>query len=228
MQSQIVRHRSRRRGLVACRALPSRRPIRCRPGTTAPAKKAILDFVARTHDGRRRRISCRPTSASPPSTTTARCGPSSRSTSSSPSPSTGSRRWRRSIRSGRTSEPFKSRARRRPDGARGERREGPARDHGRDPCRHDRRRNSPRPSRTGSRRRGIRASTGPTPSSSTSRCSSCWRYPARQRFKTFIVSGGGIEFMRPLDRAGLRHPAGAGRRLLRRRRSSSCATASRC
>ena len=31
-------------------------------------------------------------------------------------------------------------------------------------------------------------------------------------FKTFIVSGGGIEFMRALDRAGLRHPAGAGGR----------------
>ena len=30
-------------------------------------------------------------------------------------------------------------------------------------------------------------------------------------FKTFIVSGGGIELMRPLDRAGLRDPAGAGR-----------------
>ena len=30
-------------------------------------------------------------------------------------------------------------------------------------------------------------------------------------FKTFIVSGGGVEFMRRLGRAGLRHPAGAGR-----------------
>jgi phosphoglycolate phosphatase-like HAD superfamily hydrolase len=31
-------------------------------------------------------------------------------------------------------------------------------------------------------------------------------------FKTFIVSGGGIEFMRPLDRGGVRYPARAGRR----------------
>ena len=31
-------------------------------------------------------------------------------------------------------------------------------------------------------------------------------------FKTFIVSGGGIEFMRPWTETGLRHPAGAGHR----------------
>ena len=31
-------------------------------------------------------------------------------------------------------------------------------------------------------------------------------------FKTFIVSGGGIEFMRPWTGSGLRHPAGTGRR----------------
>ena len=36
-------------------------------------------------------------------------------------------------------------------------------------------------------------------------------------FKTFIVSGGGIEFMRPWTREDLRHPARAGRRLLGRR-----------
>ena len=47
-------------------------------------------------------------------------------------------------------------------------------------------------------------------------------------FKTFIVSGGGIEFMRPCAEAGLRHPAGAGRRHRASRRSSRCATASRC
>ena len=34
-------------------------------------------------------------------------------------------------------------------------------------------------------------------------------------FKTFIVSGGGIEFMRRVHRAGLRHPARAGGRLAR-------------
>ena len=31
-------------------------------------------------------------------------------------------------------------------------------------------------------------------------------------FKNFIVSGGGIEFMRPWTEAGLRHPAGTGHR----------------
>ena len=35
-------------------------------------------------------------------------------------------------------------------------------------------------------------------------------------FKTFIVSGGGIEFMRAVGREGLRHPARAGRRQQRR------------
>ena len=35
-------------------------------------------------------------------------------------------------------------------------------------------------------------------------------------FKTFIVSGGGIEFMRALGGEGLRHPARAGDRLERR------------
>ena len=47
-------------------------------------------------------------------------------------------------------------------------------------------------------------------------------------FKTFIVSGGGIEFMRPWSREGLRHPARAGRRQQRSRPSTRCATASRC
>ena len=38
---------------------------------------------------------------------------------------------------------------------------------------------------------------GPTPSWSTSRCSSCCAYLRANGFKTFIVSGGGVEFMRP-------------------------------
>ena len=54
-------------------------------------------------EGRRRPISSNRPSASPRSTTTARCGASSRCTSSRCSPSTASRRWRRSIRNGRTS-----------------------------------------------------------------------------------------------------------------------------
>ena len=61
----------------------SAEPTRCRPGTTARAKKAIVDFVAARHAGKAAPTSCRLPSASPPSTTTARCGPSSRSTSSS-------------------------------------------------------------------------------------------------------------------------------------------------
>ena len=50
------------------------------------------------------------------------------------------------------------------------------------------RRDDPRLAR---RPRGTRASTGPTPTSSTSRCRSCSRTCASNGFKTFIVSGGG-------------------------------------
>jgi hypothetical protein len=38
-------------------------------------------------------------------------------------------------------------------------------------------------------------------------------YLRANRFKTYIVSGGGVEFMRPNDRGGLRGPARAGDRL---------------
>ena len=46
--------------------------IRCRPGTST-ARKAIVDFVGRTTK-KAHLISCRQPSASPSSTTTARCG----------------------------------------------------------------------------------------------------------------------------------------------------------
>ena len=49
---------------------------------TAP-KQAIVEFVETSDEDRARRTSCRRRSASRPSTTTARCGPSSRCTSSS-------------------------------------------------------------------------------------------------------------------------------------------------
>ena len=52
------------------------------------AKQSIVDFVKRTSPRQARRTSCPLPSASPPSTTTARSGPSSRCTSSLPSRST--------------------------------------------------------------------------------------------------------------------------------------------
>ena len=67
-----------------CQAQPRRSPIRCRRGTTARAKTAIVDFVDRVTTGGRPGLRTRPPNASPPSTTTARCGPSSRSISSLP------------------------------------------------------------------------------------------------------------------------------------------------
>ena len=47
-------------------------------------------------------------------------------------------------------------------------------------------------------------------------------------FKTFIVSGGGVEFMRAVGREGLRHSARAGRRQHGQAEVRDCATASRC
>ena len=48
-----------------------------------PDKQSIVDFVTRVTTRRRTATSCRCPSASPPSTMTARCGPSSRCTSRS-------------------------------------------------------------------------------------------------------------------------------------------------
>ena len=79
------------------------------PSWNDGATKAVDHQVRRPRHARRAgRTSCRPPSASPPSTTTARCGSSSRCTSSSPSRSTASRRWRRSIRRWKTKQPFKA------------------------------------------------------------------------------------------------------------------------
>ena len=46
-------------------------------------------------------------------------------------------------------------------------------------------------------------------------------------FKTFIVSGGGVEFMRAVDGAGLRNSAGAGDRQRRQAEVRDCGTVSR-
>ena len=72
------------------------------------AKQAILDFVDGDHHGGRRRPSCRPASASPPSTRTARCGSSTRCTARACSPWTGWPRWRRDHPEWKEIEPFKT------------------------------------------------------------------------------------------------------------------------
>jgi hypothetical protein len=56
-------------------------------------------------------------------------------------------------------------------------------------------------------RHAMRASNGPTPSSSTSRRSNCSPNLRANGLKTFIVSGGGIEFMRPAQAAIGRVPS---------------------
>ena len=88
-------------------------------------------------------------------------------------------------------------ARRRHEGARRVRREGPRRADDGDARRHDDRRVRRRSSPTGSRPRGIRASSGRTPSCVYQPMLELLAYLRANGFKTFIVSGGGIEFMRP-------------------------------
>ena len=88
---------------AAASRLASRRlhaqPILCRPGTT-PRQEGHRRVRRARDDAGLARLRARPPNASPPSTTTARSGPSSRCISSSSSRSTASRRWRRSIRNG--------------------------------------------------------------------------------------------------------------------------------
>ena len=80
--------------------------------------------------------------------------------------------------------------------------------------------------KTGSLRFAIPGSSDLTPSWSTSRCSKLLTYLRANAFKTFIVSGGGIEFMRPWTEQvyGVPPEKWSDRRS---RRSSRCATAGR-
>ena len=84
-----------------------RSPIPCLHGTT-PLPRRRSSPLSRRSQRRDRLTSCRKWRASPSSTMTVRCGPSIRYTPSSPLPSTGSRRWRRTIRNGRITQPFKA------------------------------------------------------------------------------------------------------------------------
>ena len=70
-----------------------------------------------------------------------------------------------------------------------------------------------RRSREGLDRHGEASDDRPaaTPRWSTSRCWKLLAYLRANGFKTFIVSGGGVEFMRAVDRTSLRHSARAGR-----------------
>ena len=74
---------------------------------------------------------------------------------------------------------------------------GLGRAHGGDACRHDDGRVRTRSSPTGSRPRATPASSGPTPSSSISRCWSCSPICAPTASRPSSSPGGGIEFMRP-------------------------------
>ena len=85
------------------------------------AKKSIIDFVARVTTQGGARFRCRARSASPPSTMTARCGPSSRLLPARLRARPRSRRWRRNIRNGRQAA-VQGVARRRQEGAGGGRR----------------------------------------------------------------------------------------------------------
>ena len=198
-----MRRRSFIAGLAAAGMLPAAAPgfaqtIRCRRGTTGrPSRRSSTSSRRATAAGgadfvpvprtdrllRQRRHAC---------------GPSSRTTSRSIfamdrvkalAPQHPEWKTQRALQVGD------------PDGRRealaAMRREGHARDHGGDAHRPDHRGVQAGRASTGSPRPAIRASSGLTPSSSTSRCWSCWPILRANSFKTFIVSGGGIEFMRP-------------------------------
>ena len=87
-------------GLIAA-ALLRRYPACCRRGVTARGNLSLTSSAA-SHARAAPTMWRRP-SASPRSTTTARCGARSHCRCRAPSPSTVSRRWRRSTRNGRTS-----------------------------------------------------------------------------------------------------------------------------
>ena len=57
------------------------------------------------------------------------------------------------------------------------------------------------------------AGTGPTPSWSTSRCRRCWRYLRANGFRTYIVTGGGQDFVRAYAEGVYGVPPDAGDRL---------------
>ena len=156
--------------------------------------------------------------------------PRSRCTSRSCSPSTASRRWRRSTRNGRTTQPFKSvldgRHRRR-SLAGGEK--GSARDRGGHTRRHDRPRSSTQIVAD------WLATAQPSAlqpalhrAASTSRCSSCWPTcaPTASRPSSSPAAASTSCGLGPRKR--LRHPARAGGRLLGQDQVRDRATASRC
>ena len=194
-----------------------------------PTKKAIVDFVARvtTQGGARLRAGRR--AHRRPSTTTARCGPSSRSTSRSLFAFDRVKALAPQHPEWQDTGAVQGGARRRPRRrwpATGEK--GLLRDHGGDPRRHDHRGVRQDRHRTGLRRARHPRFGRPYTEMVYQPMLELLAYLRANGFKTFIVSGGGIEFMRPWAEQRLRHPARAGGRLLRRRPSSRCATASRC
>ena len=208
---------------AAAQPLP---PIRCRRGTTAPAKKAIVDFVARvTKEGgptscrrrahrdvrQRRHALVRAADVRP-----ARVRARPRQDAGPEAPRV---EGQAAVQGGARGRP------RRPRSAAGERGDRRAR-HG-DPRRHDDRRVRGRSSRTGSRPRSTAVQAAVHRAASTSRCSSCsptcGRTASRRSSSPAAASSScgrgpsGSTASRPS-----RSSAAASRR------STRCATASRC
>ncbi len=182
---------------------------------TAP-KKSIIDFVEARHRRGGRRLRHPRRSASPSSTTTARCGPSSRSTSSSPLRSTASRPWRRKHPEWEQTEPFKSVLEGDIKAACCVGRAWSPRDHRGDPRRHHHRevRRHRRRLAQGRRASALQASLHRARLPADARAA---RLPARQRLQDLHRLGRRRRVHAHLRRARLRHPARAGRRLVGRR-----------
>ncbi len=172
-----------------------------------PAKTAVLEFVERVTTGGRRGSSRRPP-ASPCSTTTARSGASSRPTSRRSSSSTGSREQAAADPDAGREPRRRGAARRRPR-AGGGRRAGRARRRAApNPCGPDDGRVRPPPQRRWLEaarhpRFGVpyTALTLPADARADRRCSGA------NEFRVFVVTGGGVEFVRAVVGGALRRRA---------------------
>ena len=192
-----------------------------------PSRRSSTSSPTVTTRGRPRLRPASP-SASPSSTTTARSGPSSRCTSSSSSCSTGSRRWPPSIPSGRRSSRSRPSSKGDMKAALAARREGARRADRGHAHRHDHRRVRARPSRTGSTTAQHPRFKRPYTELVYQPMLELLAYLRGQRLQDLHRVRRRHRVHAAVGRAGLRHPARAGRRQQRQARSSRCATASRC
>ena len=207
---------------------PRRRTIRCRPGTTGRPRQAIVEFVeAVTTEGGADFV--------PPEDRIATFDNDGTLWVEHPLYTQAHVRARPGEGAGAAAPGMegpgavqggarRATARRWPSSARGDWAEIIARD----PCRHDHRGVPEDRRATGWPRRSDPRFKRPYTELVYQPMLEVLAYLRANGFKTYIVSGGGLEFVRAYSRAGLRRPARAGGRLEHRHASTRCRTASRC